>query len=143
MRATPKPYRALEHTADLRLEIRGRTFRDLLKNAVFALADQLVEARLVKTTSSRRVRARVTTPEESVVGLLREVLFLFDAKGFIARTAQKIAFKKGGLEAVLKGEKFSPMRHRPKTEIKAVTFHNLKVRKKRGGVWSAEVVFDV
>jgi SHS2 domain-containing protein len=128
-----KPYRLLPHTADLRFRVQGRTFPDLLSRAVFALTDQCVDARRVSSKKSKKIRIRAGTPEEILVRLLQEVLFLFDVKGFVSRS-----FKSGRLL----GEDFDPEKHRPKSEIKAATFHGLKV-KKRSGVWSADVVLDV
>ena len=40
------------------------------------------------------------------------------------------------------GEKLDFKRHRLKTEIKAVTYHQLKVQKVKD-TWQAEVIFDV
>jgi len=135
-------YRLLEHTADIRLRIAGRSFAGLLNNAVFALTDQILDARSVRTVQSRKVRVCGGAPEELLVKVLQECLFLFDARGFAARSLQKVRLKGGVLEAVLRGERFMPERHRSKSEVKAVTMHGLKV-KRRLKLWSVEIVLDV
>jgi SHS2 domain-containing protein len=46
------------------------------------------------------------------------------------------------LSAIISGEPYDPARHSIKTEIKAVTFHNLTIKKTKPG-YTAEVIFDV
>lgn len=137
-----KPYRLLPHTADIRFRIQGRSFADLLNKAVFAFTDQCVEVRRVSSSSFRKVAVKGGTPEEVLIRLLQEVLFLFDAKGFVVRALKSPLYKEGKLTGLLAGERFDPAKHRPKSEIKAATFHGLTVRKKAGG-WTADIVLDV
>ncbi len=135
-----RPYRALEHTADIRLRIFGKTYRQLLQNAVFAVTDTLTDAKKVKSLHSRRVRLVVADPDEMVLQLMREVLFLFDAKKFLTRrlVVQRLTDKI--LVGRLWGEGWKGQDL--KTELKAVTYHGLKVEKKRER-WIAEVILDV
>jgi SHS2 domain-containing protein len=46
------------------------------------------------------------------------------------------------LKAVARGDIFDPSRHRFKTEIKAVTYHQVEV-KEVDGKWEGRVIFDV
>lgn len=46
------------------------------------------------------------------------------------------------LKAITYGEKLDLNRHQVRAEVKAVTYHQLKVEHK-GGEWIAEVIFDV
>ena len=46
------------------------------------------------------------------------------------------------LEALLKGSEYDPYINEVKTEVKAATYHNLKIEKTPGG-YKAEVIFDV
>jgi SHS2 domain-containing protein len=143
---TKRVYRLLEHTADLRMRIVGRTLRDLFQNAVVALTDTLTDWKKVRTSRSVKLRFREEGLDLLLARLLRELLFLFDARAFVARRLEfsrfDVTMTPKVLEARVWGERFSPDRHPPKTEIKAVTYHRLKVEKRRGR-WAAEVVFDV
>jgi SHS2 domain-containing protein len=47
-----------------------------------------------------------------------------------------------GLEAVVSGEPIDQSRHELKIEVKAATYHELKVEE-RDGAWAARVIFDV
>lgn len=133
-------YKVLDHTADIRLQFWGRTRRQLLQNAAYALTDTLAEVRRVKPSRTRRVRLRGSSFEHLLVLLLKEILYLFDAKQFLTGRLVTRRLDDTILEADLRGETVKD--HNLKTEIKAVTYHGLKVEKKRGR-WLAEVVFDV
>lgn len=138
-----RPYRLLDHTADIRARVSGSTKKRLLQNAVFALIDLMVEARTVRCRSFRSLRLAASDGlDRLLVRLLQETLFLFDAKGFVTGRLEIITWKNGKFSGRAWGEKFDPQRHHPKTEIKAVTFHQLRIRK-RGGYFEADVVFDV
>ena len=136
------PYRLLEHTADIRIRIQGRSLKELFQNAVYALTDTLTDVRKVKKKTSKRIRIVAENRELLLVRLLQELLYLFDAKGFLARRLEFIRFDDTMIAARAWGERFSPRKHPPKTEIKAVTYHGLKVEKRRRQ-WVAEIVFDV
>lgn len=138
----PKPYRSLPHTADIRVRFSGRNLSELFRHGVFALTDTLVEARTVRPRSVRRLRLKAPSLDLLLVRFLQELLFLFDAKGFLARRIVFDELRPEGLKAGLVGEIFDPKRHRPKTEVKAVTYHGLAVTRKEGK-WIAEMVFDV
>lgn len=136
------PYRLLPHTGDIRVKVRGRSLRQLFQNSVFMLTDQFCDARKVKALMTRKVSVRGENSEDLLVRLLQEVLFLFDAKRFVIRSLKDVKLEEGRLSGMLYGEKFSPGCHGFKTEIKAVTYHRLKIGRVRGG-WEAEIVLDV
>ena len=46
------------------------------------------------------------------------------------------------LKAVVKGEPFQEGIHVIKTEVKAVTYHQIQVQKKQGG-WRTQIIFDL
>ena len=114
-------YETLDHTADIRLRIFGRTFEDLLQNSLFALTDTLTNAEKVKERESRPVRVEAEGHEHLLVLVLKEM-------------KDKI------LVGELKGEVWKD--HPLKTEIKAVTYHGLKIEEKRGR-WEVEIILDV
>ncbi len=80
--------------------------------------------------------------ETLLVRLLQEVLYLFDARRFVARRLEIESWKDKRLIGRVWGETFDPERHGFKTEIKAVTYHGLKISKSKGR-WYAELVLDV
>ncbi|MBI2082218.1 MAG: archease [Deltaproteobacteria bacterium] len=133
-------YRLLDHTADIRLRIFGHNLRELFQNSVYALTDTLTDAKKVRTKVSRSLKIKGEGNDLLLHALLKEVLFLFDTKRFLTR---RLVIKKLSdkiLLVTLRGERLKD--HAIKTEIKAVTYHRLKVEKRRGR-WIGEVVLDV
>jgi SHS2 domain-containing protein len=47
-----------------------------------------------------------------------------------------------GLKARVKGEPFQEGVHVIKTEVKAVTYHQIRVNQEEGG-WKAQIIFDL
>jgi SHS2 domain-containing protein len=89
---------------------------------------------------SRRLRVKGIDRAHLLVLLLKEVLYFFDTDRFLSR---KLEIERQGdtiLAGRLHGESRADLPI--KTEIKAVTYHGLKIEKRRGR-WIAEVVLDV
>lgn len=138
-------YELLERiTADVGIRAFGRTPEELFANAGYALFDLLVEnLEEVKAEGEVEVKVEVNAEEweDLLAGWLRELLYWYDVKKW-AFCEFEVDLRPRRLSARCKGEAFDPERHIPGIEIKAVTYHNLSVRRTSDG-WRAEVVFDV
>ncbi|MBI2068378.1 MAG: archease [Deltaproteobacteria bacterium] len=133
-------YQVLDHTADIRLRIFARTRRELFQNGVWAVMNTITDARQIQKKQSRQLVVRGETLEELFLRLLKEVLYLFDTRHFLIRSLEVKENRDTLLRGVVWGE---PLKgHCLKTEIKAVTYHRLSIKKVRGR-WVAEVVIDV
>ena len=75
------------------------------------------------------------------VDWLGELLFLFESKKFL--TSQfEVNVTDAGVQAAIRGEPYDAARHLLAHEVKAVTYHGLKVEKTESG-WLAEVILDI
>jgi SHS2 domain-containing protein len=142
-------YKFFEHTADIGIEISGRTRKELFANAASALFDVLIENNDSKSKTAKRVQGRqkiVTVEgadvEDLFINFLRELLYLFNGEKFITVRCEIIRFSNKELQARLTGEAFNDKKHLIKAEIKAVTYSGLSVEKQKSG-WRARVIFDV
>lgn len=77
-----------------------------------------------------------------VVAFLTELLNLEQTDGFIGReiTARPVGNPPTAIVASVSGERFDPERHTSRTEVKAVTFHDLVFDPSRG---RARVIVDI
>lgn len=137
-------YKYFDHTADIGVEITGRTRKELFVNAANALFDVMIES---KTGLKPAKRQKIITVEGSdvadlLINFLRELLYLFNGEKFITGSYEIIQFSNKELQARLTGESFNSKKHLIKTEIKAVTYSGLKVER-FGNIWKARVIFDV
>jgi SHS2 domain-containing protein len=142
-------YKFFEHTADIGVEISGRTKKELFANAACAMFDILIEKNESNSKSdeeAKRQQKKVSVDgadlEDLLINFLRELLYLFNGEKFITVSCEIIKFTNQELQARLTGESFNSKKHLIKTEIKAVTYSDVKVEKFKR-VWNARVIFDV
>jgi SHS2 domain-containing protein len=140
--AGSEKYENFDHTADLGLYIYGREMKELLENACEALCVQLTDLSAVITRDSKELALDAEIPDELLRLWLAELLLLFNEKHWLAREAEVSALEDCSLRAVVRGEKFDPARHEISSEIKAVTWHLLKVEKMDDGSLRGTVVLD-
>jgi len=142
-----KKYELFDHTADLGLEIYGRTKRELFANAALALFDVMIQD--IEPPTKRGGKERVKTRTvlgadvgDLLVNFLRELLYWFNGLGWVLNRGSILACGNKKLVVQCTVEPYHPERHLIKTEIKAVTYHQLAVEKTKTG-WKARVIFDV
>ncbi len=143
-----KKYKLLEHPAELRIRIYGKTKEELFKNAALALADILKHnAKLrmnANTAKKERLKIKSVDIDSLLVNFLNEIL----ARSQINKCVYKISELKTQnslLSATLIGY---PVDHFDE-DIKAVTYQdvdiklttkNLKLKTKE---WQTDLVFDI
>jgi Uncharacterized conserved protein len=136
-------YRLLDHTGDIGMEVWGPTRESLLQNAAHALTDILVDASTVGAREKLRFEIQADSPEALLVKFLQELLFQFDARGRIFSDFSVKFLGPNAVECLAEGETLERERHRFKTELKAVTYHHLRIWRSSDGMWWARVIFDV
>jgi len=142
-----KKYEFFDHTADLGLEIYGRTKRELFASAAFALFDVMIQDFDLPAKHGGKERVKIRTVQGADVGdllvnFLRELLYWFNGMGWVLNRGSILACGNKKVVAQYVVEPYNPKRHLIKTEIKAVTYHGLSVEKTKKG-WKARVIFDV
>jgi SHS2 domain-containing protein len=138
-------YRFVEHTADMGVEVEAASFEELLSESLVALTDSLTEVGEVGAEVERQVELRAPSREDLLVDWLNELVYLFETESVLFRFAEVGVEEEGGgwrLRGTLRGERYDPARHRIKTLIKAVTYHQLRVTSSSRG-WQARVIFDI
>jgi len=137
-----KRYEFINHTADIGIKVRGKTLPELFVNAAYAMFDILLDIGQVEFRHSLRIKIPGGEIEDIFVDWLRELLSRFNTEQWAFGEFDIHKIDKAGLEATCKGEKIDPERHRLKTEIKAVTYHGLKIQK-NNNLWEVQVIFDI
>jgi SHS2 domain-containing protein len=137
-----KPYRELEHTADIRLEIIAISWPRLLQNAVIAITDTIADWTKVRNKTKHALNIEAPSRDELFLSCLKHVHLLFETQNFLTRQIKIESCSPTSIKAQACGETFDPKRHSPKKEIKAVTYHQLEVRRFWWG-WRARVILDI
>ncbi|MEW6026585.1 MAG: archease [Planctomycetota bacterium] len=140
-------YKLINHTADIGIRLGSKTLKGLFEDAAFALFDILCDIKKVRASFKRTISVESGNREELLNEFLNTLLKEFTLENNLVGKVKIKSIDSNNalrlvLSAVIQGEPYDPKRHTIKTEIKAVTFHNLSIKKTSGG-YTAEVVFDV
>ena len=137
-----KKFEFINHTADLGIRARGRTLKELFLNLAEGMLETVADTALVEEKEIEEILVEAPDVEELLVSFLRELIFLQSAREWVFKSVEIKQIKGNRLQAVARGEKLDLDKHRMRTEIKAATYHGLKVEK-TNDEWQAEVIFDV
>lgn len=137
-----------DHTADLGLRIRAADLDTLFSEAAQALFSTLVDD-LNTVEPKEKIELRLESPDREYLlfDWLNELLYQYETKHvllskFKVHIRPSPATAVAGLTATAWGEKLDPARHSPGHEVKAITYHELKVIQTPDG-WLAEVIVDI
>jgi SHS2 domain-containing protein len=135
-------HETFDHTADLGLRICAATLDELFVEAAEALFEVIVED-LRSVAPTRQVD--VTLPTDDVDYLLfdwlRTLLYHFDAEHLLLSRFE-VHVGADGLTGKAWGEPLDRSRHELCHEVKAITYHGLRVEQTPDG-WLAEIIVDI
>lgn len=130
-------YRYLEHTADELLEVQAPTLSDALHDAVLGSFELIGKGE--NEEIDFEVEVHSPTLKDLVVDLLQQVVAQCEIREVSPVSVHLLEVNETEpmARAIIRGQNAVPP-----NEIKAVTYHLLKVEKKKGG-WHLNVLFDV
>jgi SHS2 domain-containing protein len=132
----------LDHTADIGVIVYGESLRALFANAGEAFFHLITDLRKVRRRIEKRIDIGGESLDRLMVDWLGELLYLHDVEDLLFREFQVESVGKDGLKAVVKGEQFQEGFHVIKTQVKAVTYHQIEVRREKG-CWKAQIILDI
>jgi SHS2 domain-containing protein len=134
-------FELVEHTADLALRGRAPALPGLFRVMAQALFSVIVDPETVNPRLERRVSLRGDSTEDLLHDWLEELNALHQIHGEVyGEFEPRIA--KNVLEATVRGEAIDPDRHRLGIEVKAVTWHDLRLTETDSGC-EATVLLDI
>jgi SHS2 domain-containing protein len=143
----PAGFETVEHTADIGLRVWGRSLEEMFEQAAAGMISLLVTREGTRSTERRELVIEAADREEALVSFLQELLYLYEVERFIPAAVRVVSAGPSGARCRLEGEAFDPNRHRPRTDIKAATYHDLNVSRtlsRTGGVrWESVIIFDI
>lgn len=128
-------YVALEHTTDAYLEAYGVTLKEAFGNAAYALMSTLVDINRVEKTAEGILSAEGHDLEGLLYNWLETVLLRATVDMQVMSNFDVELTRKGdgfALTAKTLGEVLVPEKHHPKVEVKAVTYHQMEIKKADG-----------
>lgn len=135
-------YEVFEHTADLGLRIVAADLESLYRDAARGLFS-LIVTNLDDVQSVEEVSFAIPGHERDLLlfDWLSELLYTFETRRLLFAEFT-VGLNDAGLQATARGESLDASRHMLANEVKAVTYHGLKVEKTDCG-WCAELIVDI
>jgi SHS2 domain-containing protein len=140
---TKASYRFFDHTGDFGVEVRAPDRAGAVAAVARAFLELLTDAPgAVEEREEREVVVEGLDPADVLVVFGNELLFLFEAEGFLCARFEAADVDETAIEGTAWGEPFDPDRHAIARPIKAVTHHMADLREDSGGV-TARLIFDL
>lgn len=131
-----------EHTADLGLRATAPNRNALFAEIAECLFSAVVEdVASIRPTLSESLELAGDDREFLLFDWLRELLRRFEMDGMLYARFD-VSVRDDGLSATIHGEPVDRSRHPLSHEVKAITYHELKVEQTPHG-WLAEVIVDI
>jgi SHS2 domain-containing protein len=131
-----------EHTADLGLRAIAPDLNTLFAEMAACLVSAMVEEpATVQPAQEVQIEVQGADRDYLLFDWLKELLLRFETDQILF-AAFEVKVSDGGLSGTARGEPYDPARHVLAHEVKAITYHELKVEKTADG-WLAEVIVDI
>ncbi|HDO19109.1 MAG TPA: archease [Thermoplasmatales archaeon] len=137
-----KEFEIIEHTADVGLKAYGRDISECFENAAKGMFAIITDNSDIDSVGEYMIELEAESLEQLLVDWLDELLFLNTAKNLVfGRFEVELDERRNRLRARVFGEEYNKEKHGYGMEIKAITYHMLKIR--RGAICEVQVLFDI
>jgi SHS2 domain-containing protein len=127
----------IDHTGDIGVVARAPTLEELFAECARAMFSVLADSRSPAPAGSDFFPIAGADPAEELRDFLAELLYRFSAE-----RRMYVAFTAGAGSLTADWELYDQTRHPLRTELKAVTYHQLEAVREGDG-WRGQVIFDV
>jgi len=132
----------LNHTADVRIKVWAESLEALFEESAYALFSLITDLEKVTPKETLFVAVEGKDYEELLVSWLNELLYRHEVKNMLFCHFKVLELGSSFLRAETKGELFSSKKHEILTSVKAVTYHNLKIRETGKG-FEVKIILDI
>jgi len=137
-----KPFEIIDHTADIGIVAYGADIKQVFANAAIGLFNLMADLDDFKEDIKRELELSAEDVEVLLVEWLNELIYIFDVEHILFKRFEIDKLSNTEIKAKCFGEKIQPGQHKLKREIKAATYHMLRIIKEDGG-YKVQVIFDI
>jgi SHS2 domain-containing protein len=141
-RQAPKWLKFVDHTADAGITVEAPDLARLFERAAWGMFFVIADLAAARPTHTTRISIDAPDRVALLVRWLSELNYLHVTEHHIFSEFRIAGVGERHLEAAVSGEPIDPARHTIFTEIKAVTFHDLRLERDGPG-WKAQIIFDL
>ncbi len=138
-------YEYLSHTADIKIRVWGDTLEEAFEEAAKAFTDTTVERDKVDPKEKDVIKVEGLDLEELLYNFIEELIVRLDSEGKVYSEFKVEISEEDGkyvLSAEAYGEPLDISKHGSKIHVKAMTYHEMSIRKEDGR-WVIEYVLDI
>jgi SHS2 domain-containing protein len=140
--STVKPFEIIDHTADIGIVAYGADIKQVFANAALGLFNLMADLDNLKEDVKRDIELSAEDVEVLLVEWLNELIYISEVEHIIFKRFEINELSNTQLKATCFGEKIKPGQHRLKREIKAATYHMLRLNKEDGS-YKVQIIFDI
>lgn len=137
-----KGFEILDHTADVGIIASGEDISEVFVNMARGLFSLIIDPKEVNAKKNWELVVTAPDREALLVNWLNEIIYFVDARELIFKNFEIDKMTETELKAKAYGEKINPKKHHLKREVKAATYHHLKIEQIAEG-WRAQIIFDI
>jgi SHS2 domain-containing protein len=130
-------YELIDHTGDVGIAVRAPTLEGIYAESARALFEILADPAGEPPAAWEDFPLPPGPPEEGLRDFLAELLYRFSAE-----RKMYVSFAPGSGKVSAGSAPYDPARHALRTEVKAVTWHGLRVARGPDG-WEARIILDL
>ena len=138
-------FELLDIAGDVAIRVRAESLPELFVRAGLACSALMCDPLRVDCAVTMTLEAQADDDEafeELLVAWLNELIYRFDAEGFIAVRITVLEFSPARIKTLVAGQRYDPLIHTPGLLVKAATHHGLKILK-TGDTYRADIVLDI
>ncbi len=139
-------YNFLDHTADIAADVYADSLNELFVASAMFWRESISDDRREYTTELRSIYLSENNLEILLVSFLSELNFLFQSKGWLMDSISIIEIVPHRdlweLNTQFSGHFFDRKKMNFKSEIKAVTYHQMEVKEENGKFYT-RIIFDI
>ncbi|MCK4528805.1 archease [candidate division WOR-3 bacterium] len=136
-----KDYEIIEHTADIGIRVKGKTLSLSMEKAILAISDLMLGEIEIKGKEKMEFIIREDDAEIALVSILEEILYIIEHKQFaISKCSVEIINNEYRVHLI--GNKYKPYEIVDGVEVKAVTYHQLRLEE-TPDYWIINFILDV
>lgn len=137
-----KGFIVLDHTADIGITAYGADIKDLFVNAAIGLFSLMTDLDNIKETTQKDIELIAEDEDVLLVEWLNELIYIFEVDHIVFKRFEIEQLTANQIKVKCYGEKIKPSQETLKREIKAATYHMLRITKGDKG-YEVTVIFDI
>jgi SHS2 domain-containing protein len=138
-----RSFEFFDHAADVGITARGDSLPELFEAAAAALAAWIGPPPQGSSGGAIDIELTAEDYGDLLVRWLQEILYLFSVRRLYFNACERFELEGQSLRARVTATEWSEAESRQFQEVKAVTYHNLRVAQEEEGRWVARVILDI